>query len=282
MLKVGIITPIGIVKEKEGLPQGNILSSILCNIMFHSLDIFVEESIVKQYNKGVKAAKCEEYQKAIALNTKESKSSADKKKQILRRKRKEAHKLGLKYTKIDDSYVRVKYIRYADDLLIGIRGSKELVKKILKTVKFFLKSHLHLEVNEDKSSIIHSYSGKIPFLGMLIHNVNRTHIPFRKSREIENKRRKRSRIMNRISALKNRQAKVFRDDCLKLFRNKIETHRENKDILKKEFLKLFEHSAIFNDLKNSSTRTIYREFIKQLQLVTEVKESEKLKTLMKT
>jgi len=88
--------------------------------------------------------------------------------------------------------------------------------------------------------------------------------------------------MNRINALKNRQAKVFRDDCLKLFRNKIETFRENKDILRKDFLELIKHSVIFNDLKNFSNRTVYREFIKQLQLVTEVKESEKLQTLMKT
>lgn len=282
MLKIGIITPIGIVKEKEGVPQGNILSPILCNIMFHSLDIFVEESIVKRYKEGVKAAKCEEYQKAIALNVKDCRYSIDKRKQILRRKRKEAHKLGLKYTKIDDSYIRVKYIRYADDFLIGIRGSKELAQKILKTVKFFLKSHLHLIVNEDKCSIIHSYSRKIPFLGMLIHNANKSHIPFRKSREIENKRRKRSRIMNRINALKNRQAKVFRDDCLKFFRNKIETFRENKDILRKDFLELIKHSVIFNDLKNFSNRTVYNEFITQLQLVTEVKESEKLQMLMKT
>jgi hypothetical protein len=244
--------------------------------------IQISDNVSVRYKKGVKAAKCEEYQKAIALNAKEKKCKNQKRNNFLRRKRKEAHKLGLKYTKIDDSYIRVKYIRYADDLLIGVRGSKELAQKILKTVKFFLKSHLHLLVNEDKSSIIHSYSRKIPFLGMLIHNVNKSHIPFRKSREIENKRRKRSRIMNRINALKNRQAKVFRDDCLKLFRNKIETFRENKDILRKDFLELIKHSVIFNDLKNFSNRTVYREFIKQLQLVTEVKESEKLQMLMKT
>ena len=62
-------------------------------------------------------------------------------------------------------------MRYADDFIIGVRGPKETVIKIQKEVKDFLKSTLHLSVNEDKTRITHVFSDKANFLGMQIHMI---------------------------------------------------------------------------------------------------------------
>jgi hypothetical protein len=79
--------------------------------------------------------------------------------------------MGLKYTQVSDEYIRTRYVRYADDFIVGFRGSKEIAIKVKKEISFFLKSTLHLVVNEEKSKLINTYSEKAYFLGFAIHNV---------------------------------------------------------------------------------------------------------------
>jgi group II intron reverse transcriptase/maturase len=282
MFKVNIVSHTGILKEHLGVSQGNVLSPILANIFFHSLDLYVEKEIIDRYKKGIKPTRCSDYQRAVSLTYEEKKASKEKRKQIARRKRRDAHKAGLRYTKIDNSFVRIKYIRYADDFLIGVRGPKTLAEKVLQTVKFFLKSNLQLSINEEKSEIFNTYSNKIPFLGMLLHNVSTTHIPYRKSREIENKKRKRSRVILRAENLKHRQVKLFKDECLNLLRQAYNKHRDNRAVVIEDFTSLIENSGIFKDILSKKNRTVYREFISDLQKVTEVKESKKLNDFLKS
>jgi len=40
------------VGSTEGVPQGSILSPLLCNIYFNSFDHFVEDTIITMMNKG--------------------------------------------------------------------------------------------------------------------------------------------------------------------------------------------------------------------------------------
>ena len=281
MFKANIISPLGVLKEKLGVPQGNVLSPILANIYFHNLDIYAQEDIIERYKKGTKPTRDPEYQRAISLTYLEKKASSQKKKEISRRKRKEAHKAGLRYIKIDGNYIRVKYLRYADDILIGVRGPKPLAEKILKTITFFLKSNLQLSLNEEKSQILNSFSNKIPFLGVLLYNVSNKKTPYRKSREIENKKRKRSRVISRINVLEHRQMKSFKNECLASLRISYNKHRNNRAVVKKDFLSLVENSVIFKDLLNKPNRLVYREFLKDLQKVTEIKENDKLTNFLK-
>jgi group II intron reverse transcriptase/maturase len=276
MLKADIISPTGILKEYQGVPQGNILSPILSNIYFHDLDVYVKREIIDRYKMGVKASRCLEYQRAVSLTIEESRSSLLKRKQLARRKRRDAHKAGLRYTKIDVSFIRVKYIRYADDVLIGVRGPKVLATKIFQSVSFFLKSDLHLSLNEEKSKIIDSFSSKIPFLGMFIHNVPNKHLPYRKSRALENKKRKLSRVLLRADALENRRTKLFKDECLNLLRNSYKNHRNDREPLKDNFISIIRNSPIFGDVLKNSNRAIYREFIQSLQQISDIKQSKTL------
>jgi len=59
----------------------------------------------------------------------------------------------------------VYYIRYANDFLIGIQGSKKICEKIRDEVKFFLEKQLVLKLNIDKIKITHSILNQILFLG---------------------------------------------------------------------------------------------------------------------
>jgi len=69
----------------------------------------------------------------------------------------------------DPKYRRVYYVRYVDDFIIGVSGSK---KKICETIrdeiKSFLSERLLLNLNLDKSKIIHSTKKKALFLGYQI------------------------------------------------------------------------------------------------------------------
>lgn len=65
---------------------------------------------------------------------------------------------------MDDSYKRLCYIRYADDFLIGVIGSKEDAEQIKQDVGYFIRDKLHLEMSEEKTLITHGHDAA-KFLG---------------------------------------------------------------------------------------------------------------------
>lgn len=68
---------------------------------------------------------------------------------------------------MDTEYRRVVYVRYADDFLIGVIGSKEDARQVKSDVGAFIKEHLHLEMSPEKTLITHG-SDFAHFLGYLI------------------------------------------------------------------------------------------------------------------
>ena len=281
MFKIKIISFIGVLKENLVALQGNILSPILANIYFHDLDVYVEEKIIKRYSKGLKATRCSFYQRAITLTPEEKKASEQKRKQIARKKQRDAHKTGLRYIIVNDTFVRVRYLRYADDFLIGVRGSKVLAKKILRSVKFFLKSDLHLSLNERKFEIIDSFSNKVDFLGMLIYNVAYKYNFFCKSRAIENAKRKKNRVISGAQALEHRQAKKFKEECLLLLKKAYIECRIDRKPFRKNLITLIKNSLAYSEVIHNPNRIMWREFVQTLQKITQVKENKKLKDFLK-
>ena len=57
---------------------------------------------------------------------------------------------------MDGSYRRLKYIRYADDFILGVIGSKEDALRIKEDIKSFLSASLALELSEEKTLITHT------------------------------------------------------------------------------------------------------------------------------
>jgi len=67
---------------------------------------------------------------------------------------------------MDPHYKRLSYVRYADDWIIGIRGSKKDSFAILESCRSFLLDNLKLELSVDKTLISHFIKEKVLFLGV--------------------------------------------------------------------------------------------------------------------
>jgi hypothetical protein len=65
----------------------------------------------------------------------------------------------------DPSYIRVKFLRYADDVVVGVIGPKALAEQIRDEMATFLDVDLSLELNRDKTRIVHLASDHAYFLG---------------------------------------------------------------------------------------------------------------------
>lgn len=72
---------------------------------------------------------------------------------------------------MDKSYRRAAYVRYADDFLIGVIGSKEDAETLKRDVGAFLKDRLNLELSEEKTLVTHS-KNKARFLGFDVFSCN--------------------------------------------------------------------------------------------------------------
>nr|YP_010048796.1 matR [Aquilaria sinensis]QPK77161.1 matR [Aquilaria sinensis] len=89
--------------------------------------------------------------------------------------------------------IRIFYARYADDLLLGIVGSVELLIEIQKRIAHFLQSGLNLWVGSAGSTTIAARS-TVEFLGTVIRKVPPRTTPIQFFRELE----KRLRVKHRI------------------------------------------------------------------------------------
>ena len=59
---------------------------------------------------------------------------------------------------------KIKYVRYADDFLIGVIGSKSDCEWVKSELKTFIRNTLKMELSEEKTLITHSHN-KARFLG---------------------------------------------------------------------------------------------------------------------
>ncbi|WOF79286.1 group II intron reverse transcriptase/maturase [Pseudomonas sp. FeN3W] len=65
----------------------------------------------------------------------------------------------------DPDFCRIYYVRYADDWMIGVVGSKELASAVKSRATQFLAENLKLELSEEKTLITHAKSDEASFLG---------------------------------------------------------------------------------------------------------------------
>ncbi|WP_268907093.1 reverse transcriptase domain-containing protein, partial [Dictyobacter arantiisoli] len=68
----------------------------------------------------------------------------------------------------DPTFCRIKYLRYADDWLIGLCGSRAIAEEVKELVKTFLHDHLKLTLSEEKTRITHAQTEKAFFLGTIL------------------------------------------------------------------------------------------------------------------
>ena len=65
----------------------------------------------------------------------------------------------------DPAYSRVRFLRYADDVIIGVTGPKALAEQVKDEVARFLEEDLKLELNPKKTRITHLPTEQAQFLG---------------------------------------------------------------------------------------------------------------------
>lgn len=174
-LKAGYLEDWKFNETYSGTPQGGICSPILANIFLHELDVFIAQRI-KSFDQGKLRKQSKEYTKLQGkiLHRQDKIHVAEKYggmfpeflnelKDVVREMDQQRRKLSF-YDVKDDSYKRMKYVRYADDFAISISGSKEDALQMMTEVKEFLKTELLLNVSEEKSGIHHIQEG-FNFLG---------------------------------------------------------------------------------------------------------------------
>ena len=65
----------------------------------------------------------------------------------------------------DPGYRRLRYVRYADDILLGFTGPKAEAEEIKRRLAQFLQEDLKLELSETKTLITHARTSAARFLG---------------------------------------------------------------------------------------------------------------------
>lgn len=157
----------------SGTPQGSGVSPLLANIYLNELDLFMERYRT-QFNKGDKRRFSNDYVNANHHYARTRERNAKKWNTMSEEERKGAKVMQKKLQAIllstpsrepmDPNYRRVLYVRYADDFLIGVIGSRADAEQVKTAVSNFLKQELNLTMSPEKTLITHGHD-RARFLG---------------------------------------------------------------------------------------------------------------------
>ena len=161
LLKAGYLEEWRINPTLSGTPQGGICSPLMANIYLDKLDKFVETEVIPKYTKGKKRKHSQEYDRLSNEAYKCRKNGLIEEARWLEKERNQIPSND----PYDPNYRRIHYMRYADDFLLGLAGSKEDAIKIKEMIKAWLEQSLKLELSDDKTFITHASREKARFLG---------------------------------------------------------------------------------------------------------------------
>jgi group II intron reverse transcriptase/maturase len=145
----------------SGSPQGGVLSPCLSNIYLDRLDRLVETVLMRGYTRGVRRIPNPAYVriKNAAWRARHRGDHA-----AARALRKQLRRLPALDPQ-DPGYRRLRYVRYADDILLGFIGPKTEAEEIKRQLAQFLRDELKLELSETKTLITHARTDAARFLG---------------------------------------------------------------------------------------------------------------------
>src|SRR5258706_4076934 len=161
MLKAGYMEDWVYRDTLSGVPQGGIVSPILSNIYLDKLDEFVERELIPQYTRGERRARNPEYHRVRARMKYARRTGNRARARDLEKKLR-----TLPYgDPMDPGYRRLRYMRYADDHILGFAGPRAEAEQIKARLAEFLRETLGLELNAAKTLIPHARSQRARFLG---------------------------------------------------------------------------------------------------------------------
>lgn len=166
LLKAGYMEDWNYHKTYSGTPQGGIVSPLFANIYLHELDKFVD-SLAKKFDQPAKQKYTDEYtaihNEINHIKYRLSKARGEEKEHFLSELH-QARKRLLTTPAKSQTDKKLKYIRYADDFIIGVNGSKNDCVMIKQELAEFISHRLKMELSEEKTLITHS-SERARFLG---------------------------------------------------------------------------------------------------------------------
>jgi len=156
----------------SGVPQGGVLSPCLSNIYLNRLDRFVETVLIPGYTRGVLRKHNPEYAKVQRVLARARRRGDHAEVRALQKQLRSLPSLDPH----DPDYRRLRYVRYADDTLLGFTGPKEEAEEIKSRLAQFLQEDLKLELSEIKTLITHARTEAARFLGYEITTQHANHV----------------------------------------------------------------------------------------------------------
>lgn len=158
LLKAGYLEDWQYHSTHSGTPQGGIVSPILANIYLNELDKFVDRLSKGFYVPRTRGTTVEygRISRQMVKISKQLQVADDESKTELLAQKKALKQELLKTPYTSQTDKKMKYVRYADDFIIGVKGSKADCARIKEQLSEFIRTTLKMELSEEKTLITHS------------------------------------------------------------------------------------------------------------------------------
>ena len=197
-------------KTLSGAPQGGIVSPILSNIYLHRFDQWVETTLIPAHTRGEFRRRNPAYHRyTTRLYEMRKKGISEGARELIKQRR----KLPALDTR-DPNYRRLRYIRYADDFMLGFIGTHDEAEDIKRQIAAWLHDNLNLTLSAEKTLITHSTTQAARFLGYEISVMH-----------IDDKLDRRKRRSNNGSITLRVPADVIEGKCRRYMRKGKVMHR---------------------------------------------------------
>jgi group II intron reverse transcriptase/maturase len=153
----------------SGSPQGAVLRPMLSNISLTKLDAFVEQILIPNYTHGDRRRTNPTWVRLRTAAKRLSLTGAHQEACRMRRQMQQVPSLDPQ----DQNYRRLRYVRYADDWLVGCSGPRHEAEEITREIGTFLREPLKLALSEPKTLITHARTQAARVLGddsVVLHN----------------------------------------------------------------------------------------------------------------
>jgi group II intron reverse transcriptase/maturase len=161
MLKAGYLEDWEWNATLSGVPQGGVVSPALSNIYLDRMDRFAEAVLMPEYTRGAVRARNPAYRRTESAARRARQRGDRAAERKLRQQLRGLPSMDPR----DPGYRRLRYVRYADDALLGFTGPKAEAEEVRARLAQFLRDDLKLELSREKTLITHARTQAAKFLG---------------------------------------------------------------------------------------------------------------------